>query len=143
MSYTSFQTDLLSAPRVAILAADALEPYAAVASTRHSFRRDSALALQAGPVHVVKVRVTNSGGMGGATPVLGFISPPRPGLDGAPLRELVGFDKVYLDAGESAVVTLELTAHDLTRTARVGGRVIERGEWLLRVGETTTTLVVD
>ena len=142
MSYTSFQTELLSAPRVVILAADALEPYAAVASTHHSFRRDSRQALQAGPVHVAKVRITNSGGMSGATPVLGFISPPRPGFDGAPLRELVGFDKVYLNAKESAVVALGLTAHDLTRTARGGGRVVERGEWLLRIGETTTALVV-
>jgi beta-glucosidase len=86
---------------------------------------------------------TNTGARAaGGWPLLAFVSPPRPGVDGAPLRELAGFEKVYLQPGESTTVVLALTAHDLTRTASGGGRVAELGEWVLRVGDTATTLSV-
>jgi hypothetical protein len=51
--------------------------------------------------------------------------------------------QVFLRAGESALVSFEVTLHDLTLVSDGGGRHAVAGVWTLRVGsEATVDLVV-
>ena len=56
---------------------------------------------------VVQSTVTNTGNREGAEVVQMYIHPKNPSVD-RPVRELKGFEKVKLDAGTSATVTIEL-----------------------------------
>jgi beta-glucosidase len=60
----------------------------------------------------VQVRVTNSGLQDGAEIVQFYSVPPKSGED-RPTHELVGFEKVVLRAGASAVVTTRIPLEDL------------------------------
>lgn len=65
----------------------------------------------AAPV-MVSVRVTNTGRRAGAEVVQLYVRPVSAGVD-RPLKELKGFKKVWLQAGESKTVTLPLSVKDL------------------------------
>ena len=56
---------------------------------------------------VVECTVTNTGERGGAEVVQVYVHPKQPSVD-RPIRELKGFEKVYLEPGASAAVQLEL-----------------------------------
>ncbi len=56
---------------------------------------------------VVQTTVTNTGNREGSEVVQVYIHPKNPSVD-RPVRELKGFEKVKLDAGTSATVTIEL-----------------------------------
>ena len=56
----------------------------------------------------VSVTVTNTGNRDGGEVVQLYVSPPRDGIH-RPVRELKGFQKVFLRAGEAATVSFELT----------------------------------
>ena len=129
LGYTSFGYELLSASEVHVEAA-AVHAYAAAATARPRFRRDNELA---GTAHTIRVRVTNHGEMPAAHSVLSFVSPPEPGVDGAPIRSLAGFEKVQLEAFESTVVELRVSHHDLTLTRPKGGRKVVLGEWTVQM----------
>ena len=138
LSYTAFGHGLGSAHRVEVPLAG-LTDYALLAGARKAFRRDTPFAVV---VHTVEVTVTNTGARDGAQVVLAFMTPPNPGVGGAPLRSLVGFEKVFLRVGESQRVSLPITQHDLTLTAVDGGRIAVAGSWVLAVEGTTTTIRV-
>ena len=138
LSYTSFGHALASPARVN-LPLSGLAGYAVRAAARKTFRRDAPLASV---VHTADVTVTNTGDRAGAQAVLAFMAPPNPGVDGAPLRSLVGFGKVFLQPGESAQVSLAITQHDLTLTPIDGGRAAAVGDWVLTAEGTTTTFRV-
>jgi hypothetical protein len=139
MSYTSFGYELLS-ERKPTVPIGAIAGYAGEATARGGvFRRDSALA---GTAHVVVVRVTNTGRVVGAHTVLSFVSAPNAGTDGAPLRSLAAFDKVLLEPGEGAEVSLRLSRHDLTLAQPAGGLAAMAGRWRVKVGEPAEVEVI-
>ena len=84
--------------------------------------------------HVVRVR--NTGALTGSAPLLAFVSPPVgvAGVGGAPLRSLVGVDKVRLAPGEEATVHLAIRAEHLALVGKLGERTALAGKWRLRVG---------
>ena len=131
LSYTTFDHVLLSpaAVRVDHLA---VRSYAEDATRRHNFRRDSPAAFV---VHTVEIAVTNTGTRAGSHSVLTYAVPPNAGVDGAPLRSLIGFEKVRLEVGETKRVVVPVTAHDLTLTKLSGGRAAVPGEWAIEAGE--------
>ena len=130
--------ELLSPERVAVSGA-VIRAYAAEATLRRGFRRDSELADTA---HLVVVRVTNTGQAAGAHSLLSFVSAPHAGLDGAPMQSLAGFEKVFLDPGQSAEIGLRLTRHDLALARPEGGLAAVEGEWTVRVGDDGNAVVV-
>ena len=67
--------------------------------------------------------------------MLAYAVPPAAGINGAPLRSLIGFEKVWLQPGETQVVVFNITAHDLTLTAFEGGRVAAPGLWTIEMGD--------
>ena len=93
------------------------------------------LGTQAGALVLEnRVNVTNTGSVDSATSVLAFSSPPGAGTAGTPLRQLVGFEKVILKAGESASIFFGMAARDLTLVSGEGERAAATGVWALRVG---------
>ena len=139
MSFTSFEHVLLS-PATVNVDGLAVHSYADEATRRRNFRRDSALAFV---VHTAEIAVTNTGRRAGSHSVLVYAVPPlNTGVDGAPLRSLIGFEKVWLQPGESKRVAVAITAHDLTLTKPEGGRVVAAGRWAVEMGDVTCALVL-
>jgi beta-glucosidase len=94
----------------------------------------------------VSVEVTNTGDTPGAEVVHAYVTDWPAALPLAPLRELVGFERVDLAPGETRTVDLTL---DLSRLARTGGDVWGEGErevvpgtYTLTVGDQTATFTV-
>ena len=100
LSYTTFSYALEEAPKKISL--EELQEATETANARmaYSFTKDDKVLSQ------VSVKVTNTGSRGGAT-VVQLFSKPAAG-EGRPLKFLQGFEKVFLEAGASTVVTFPL-----------------------------------
>jgi beta-glucosidase len=77
----------------------------------------------------VSVMVQNSGKRGGAEVTQLYI-----GIPNGPLKQLRGFDKRHLAAGESQEFSFELTRRDLS-TWEDDGWVLQRGSYHVYVGK--------
>ncbi|XP_061345919.1 probable beta-D-xylosidase 7 [Gastrolobium bilobum] len=83
----------------------------------------------------VTVGVKNHGSMVGKHPVLLFMRPGKQ-KTGSPVKQLVGFKSVMLDAGEMNQVGFELSpCEHLSRANEAGLNVIEEGSHFLLVGD--------
>ena len=80
--------------------------------------------------------VTNTGERDGADVVQLYVSDPWAEVV-RPLKQLVGFRKVDLAAGESARLTFEVHADRLSFTGADFQRVVEPGEVQLSVGSSS------
>ncbi|KAM0346671.1 hypothetical protein ACHAPU_005383 [Fusarium lateritium] len=98
----------------------------------------------------VTVSVSNTGKVDGATVPQLYVSFPESAPSGTPPKQLRGFEKVFLEAGESKDVSFELMRRDLSYWDIVSQQwVIPEGEFTIRVGfssrdlkeETKVTLV--
>ena len=90
-------------------------------------------------VGTATVTVTNTGARAGAHSVLLFTAPPtmtdaERERTGAPLQNVVGFDRVLLEAGKTATVTIDIHAYHLTYSGRGGDRLAREGEWKFWTG---------
>ncbi|HEY5256477.1 MAG TPA: glycoside hydrolase family 3 C-terminal domain-containing protein, partial [Acidobacteriaceae bacterium] len=92
----------------------------------------STSAVQAGQPLKVQVEVKNEGDRDGAETVEAYLIPEHG--DGAPLRELVGFQKVQLRRGVSKTVRMTLTPRELSLVSADGTRSVQQGEYKLYVG---------
>jgi hypothetical protein len=127
-SYTTFSyTSTSPALRV-----DALSVAAYAATARHELLR-----TQAPAAGWIDINVTNTGSVAGCDIVLLFASSPTPwpGQGGAPIRDLVGFERVCLQPGQSELVPFGVTMHDFTVTSPSGDRVAVPGTWTFAVGK--------
>ena len=138
LSYMQVEYTLLS-PTNIFVPLQTIQNYATYATERKMFRRDASAATL---LHSMSIQVRNTGDWVGAHSVLSFISPPAPGVNGAPLRSLTDFEKIWLGPNEQHVVSIPISLHDLTVTAQEGGRVAAAGDWKLRVGELELTITV-
>ncbi|XP_061351141.1 probable beta-D-xylosidase 7 [Gastrolobium bilobum] len=83
----------------------------------------------------VTMGVKNHGSMVGKHPVLLFMKQGKQ-RNGNPMKQLVGFQSVKLDAGESAQVGFEVSPCEHLSIANEGGsKVIQEGSYLLLVGD--------
>ena len=80
------------------------------------------------------VNVTNTGAVDSDDVVLGFLVPPGAGVDGTPLQELFGFERVRVPAGQTVTVYLGAQAVRFTRVGTDGLRTALRGEYTVRFG---------
>jgi beta-glucosidase len=76
----------------------------------------------------VSVDVKNTGACDGAEVVQLYIADPEASVD-RPSKELKGFEKVWLNAGEKKTVTFEIDAEDLSWFNA------EKHEWTAEPGE--------
>jgi hypothetical protein len=114
MSYTTFGTKV-AAPTVVAASTVADESELNRASTS--------------VVATVSAVVKNTGTRQGAETVLIFAKGPNAGVDGAPLKSLVAFDKVQLEVDESANLAFDLQSHHFTHADVDGKRVATPGTW--------------
>ena len=85
----------------------------------------------------VSVNVKNTGAFDGAEVVQLYIADPQASID-RPAKELKGFEKIYLKAGESKTVNFEIDAEDLSYfDAAKHEWVAESGEFQALVGSTS------
>ncbi|BAT81804.1 hypothetical protein VIGAN_03168600 [Vigna angularis var. angularis] len=83
----------------------------------------------------ITLGVTNHGNMAGKHPVLLFLKKGQV-RNGNPVKQLVGFQSVKLNAGETAQVGFELSpCEHLSVANEAGSLVIEEGSYLLLVGD--------
>ena len=99
----------------------------------------SAASIPAGSALTVSVPVRNSGGRGGEEVVQAYLLPPDAGQPGnftAPVlqRQLAGFRRVALDAGQEGTATISIDARTMSSVDRTGTRRVLPGTYRLWVG---------
>lgn len=109
-----------------------------------SFEYDNAKAakasMTAGGTLKVSVDVKNTGDRDGAEVVQLYIADPVASID-RPSKELKGFEKVCLKAGEKKTVTFEIDAEDLSYYAEdKGGWYAEPGEFQALIASSSTDI---
>ena len=88
----------------------------------------------------VKLTLTNTGDRDGAEVVQVYVAPPASPV-ARPARELKGFEKVYLKAGESRQISIELSYQDLCYfDADAHKWTAAPGEYTILVGTSSTDL---
>jgi beta-glucosidase len=97
-----------------------------------SFGYGPAKAVAAGTGATVTVEVTNKGAMDGDEVVQLYVS--HPGVAGAPVRALQGFQRVHLKKGEARSVSFKLDARALSLVDAQGARRVAPGKVELWVG---------
>jgi beta-glucosidase-like glycosyl hydrolase len=138
LSYTSFSYSLASQPRAISLAPlEAL--LAETAASGHQFVRSEAsqrhgLSASWRTQVEYSVNVTNHGKMDADDVVLGFITPPEAGKNGVPLKQLFGFERVHVKAGETVTVSLYPDLTDFAQVAADGKMSAAPGEYRVHFG---------
>jgi beta-glucosidase len=101
-----------------------------------TFRYDSAAAeppqVAADGTVALSARVTNTGKNAGDEVVQLYLT--HPGIEGAPIRSLAGFQRVHLESGASGTVKFSLRDRDLSIVDADGVRRIVPGEVKLWIG---------
>jgi beta-glucosidase len=92
----------------------------------------SSAQLAAGDPLTVNVQVANTGKVDGDEVVEVYLQPPA--VQGAPLRELVGFTRTHLAAGQSREVSIDIDPRQLSLVDEQGKRAIRAGRYLVYVG---------
>ena len=80
------------------------------------------------------INVTNTGNVDSDDVVLGFLIPPGAGVNGVPLKELFGFERVFVRAGETVTVYLGAQAVRFTQADVKGTRHALGGQYMIRFG---------
>ncbi len=88
--------------------------------------------VDAGSPVTTEATVTNSGKVAGDEVVQLYLE--FPGVPGAPLRALRGFQRVHLEPGASRQVKFELKPRDLSLVTEAGDPVVAEGEYTLSIG---------
>jgi len=104
--------------------------------------KEEALTGRIGNIHqalsndavVFTVNVSNTGTRDSDEVVLGFLTPPGAGLNGVPLQELFGFERVFVRAGETVTVYLGAQGVRFTQADKEGVRHVLRGEYKVTFG---------
>lgn len=101
-------------------------------SFRYGHARMSSPSVAAGGTEKVSVDVSNTGSMAGDEVVELYLT--HPGVAGAPLRALVGFQRIHLTAGESKNVSFTLRERQLSTVDPNGTRRITPGKVEVWIG---------
>ena len=91
----------------------------------------------------VAVSVRNNGPVSGHHSVLLFSKPPSSGVDGAPLKQLVSFERVHLESGAEQEVLFKVNpCEDLGTVGEDGVRTVTLGLHTLMVGAVHHPLII-
>jgi len=127
LSYTTFEyhNSTMKSIRVNV---EEVENYIRSIQGQHRYFREGAPEAD-----TISITVKNTGNVAGADIVQCFVSGPTPGLSGNSIKDLIGFEKVWLQPGEETTVQFPVAYHDLTLTAASGTRVSQKGTWHVRI----------
>jgi hypothetical protein len=137
--YTTFQYDLASAPS-GIVSLDAVRDMLTATSQAGRIFPAHDLLSAAAPLVKYEINVTNTGNLDADDAVLGMLKPPGAGVNGVPLQQLYGFEKVHIKAGQTRTVQLYPSLADFTQVDADGVRHVHPGEYTFTFGvrETVT-----
>ena len=90
--------------------------------------------LNAGNGATISVRVTNTGAMDGEEVVQLYVSPSTAGKGKDPIRELKGFQRVFLKKGESRTITFTLKPENMAMINEHGTPEYYVGRIMLSIG---------
>jgi beta-glucosidase len=88
--------------------------------------------VTAGSPVTAEVTVTNTGAKAGDEVAQLYLS--FPGVPGAPLKALRGFERIHLEPGASQKVRFELKARDLSMVTEAGEPIVAEGKYTVSVG---------
>jgi hypothetical protein len=156
LSYTTFEySNSTEQQRPIVVPAGRVLEYLQSIEGKHRYFREGAPV-----VDYVNITVKNTGTLPGADVVQCFISSPQPGEEGNPIKEQIGFEKVYLQPNQSTTVQVRccgrgmangiffvvpsltrasgrsqfpVTPHDLSLVRADGKRVPLMGTWLVQI----------
>jgi beta-D-xylosidase 4 len=77
----------------------------------------------------ITITVTNTGSVPGSDAVLAYLVPPTPGVNGLPLKSLVGFERVFLNPGQSITLVFPVPAQAFSPPDEHGAFVPRPGIW--------------
>merc|ERR1711953_478347 len=80
------------------------------------------------------VNVTNTGSRDADDVVLGFLTPPGAGKNGVPLKQLFGFERVHVKAGQTKTVYLYPSLPDFAQADRAGQLKALAGDYQVHFG---------
>jgi beta-glucosidase len=89
-------------------------------------------AIEAGQPWDASVRVTNTGKTSGDEVVQLYLK--FPGVPGAPLRALRGFQRVHLAPGASRIVRFHLRPRDMSMVTEEGHIIVAQGDYTVSIG---------
>jgi len=135
LSYTTFSYSISTKPVEAVIS---------LAPVRHAItssagRKFMSLKLMQTPFVQYVVNVTNTGKYDADDSVLGFIVPPGAGMNGVPLKQLFGFERVHIRAGQTVSVFLYPAIGDFTQVDSTGARAPVAGEYTVQFGVPETS----
>ncbi|XP_057784944.1 beta-xylosidase/alpha-L-arabinofuranosidase 2-like [Salvia miltiorrhiza] len=138
LSYTTFNYELLATPKHISLALE--EGHACRSSECKSIDVVEEICKDLGlDIHL---RVKNEGEMRGSHTVFLFSSPPQ--LHNAPQKQLLGFQKLHLEAGGEGLAQFDVdVCKHLSVVDENGKRKVVLGDHLLHVGSLKHSLTVD
>jgi beta-glucosidase len=93
----------------------------------------SSESLKPGDSLTIRVSVTNTGERAGNEVVQLYVSDVDASVP-VPIRQLQGFERIYLDAGEAATVAFNLMPQQLAVIDDAGKQTVEPGEFRVAVG---------
>ena len=99
--------------------------------------------VKAGSNVIVNVTVRNTGDRAGAEVVQVYVNDAEASVE-RPVRELKGFQKVYLEAGETRELSFTLTGEDLSFfDAEAHAWKLEPGDFHILIGTSSEDLPID
>jgi hypothetical protein len=119
MTVTTFKTTVKTAPTVSLRA---------VNGDRALLRKDTSV------VATVTATVTNTGDREGDEIVQIFASAPNAGQNGVPLKSMVAYERLRIDAGATVVQTFDIQSHHFTFADSSGLKTTSPGKWRLWAG---------
>ena len=99
---------------------------------KYTSGRLSATTLRAGDSIAICAEVKNIGERDGDETIEVYLLPK--GIEGAPLRTLVGFEKIHLRKGEARAVEVTISPRQLSLVAPDGSRSVQGGDYELYLG---------
>jgi beta-glucosidase len=107
--------------------------------TTFSFSNEKVGAFNADGTATVTATITNTGSKAGADVAQLYVGDPAASQD--PPEQLKGFQRVTLNAGQSATVTFPLTIHDLAAWSPTGNQwEAQAGTYSIKVGDSSANL---
>jgi len=90
--------------------------------------------LLAGDTLLIKISVTNTGKFDGEEVVQLYITPPAIGMVN-PIKELKGFQRVFIPSGTTKEISFSITEKDLKSYNEIKGEyTVEAGEYIIGIG---------
>jgi xylan 1,4-beta-xylosidase len=129
LSYTTFQYYIVSSPRHVSISLK----HGDNCRSKHCCSISAAGSYCNGLFFYVKLRVKNTGTRAGAESVLLYFTPPH--VHNAPQKQLIGFEKIYLEPHETKNVTFKIdVCKDLSIADEEGERKLALGKHILHIG---------